>query len=251
MKSQIKKQIKSRRVLGTWSMLGSSMAAEVVASTGLDFVIIDLEHGVFDFSETADIVRAIQGANCAALIRTSSSDEHHILRCLECRPDGILVPHISSVEQARAVVNSCYYKPQGTRGLSPYTRVHSFTHENLSESMKTCNDNLFVGLLVEGQKGIEAAAEIAKIEGLDLLYFGIYDFTASLGFGDKIDHPDVQLALKKMVEACAQSGVSTGTFVRSLESAQTLEKAGLRFIAFGSDGLLLKQGFSDVVKRLL
>ena len=136
--------------------------------------------------------------NTQAIVRLSTSDEQLILRALETGCRGIMVPHITTAEDAKKVAQACKYAPEGTRGLSPYTRNHEFTHDDLTISLANENNNTFVGILVEGQKGISNLEEISNVEGIDLIYTGIYDISQSIGLTGQLTHPDV-LELQKNV----------------------------------------------------
>ncbi|MBX9703571.1 MAG: hypothetical protein K2X39_05405, partial [Silvanigrellaceae bacterium] len=241
-------KLKHSSCVGTWSMLGSPMAAEVLASTGLDFVILDLEHGLFDFNDVVHSVRSIQVRNSQAIIRVSENSQPHILRALETSPNGILIPNISSYAEAKKAVSFCYYNPQGVRGLSPYTRVHAFHHENLETSINHTNENLMVGILVEGEQGIKEVPEILNIPGLDVIYFGIYDYSLALGYKGDIFNPEVQKSLKSMVENCNKKNIACGTFFRNIQDVRAYKEMGMKFIAYGSDGMVLKEGYNCLFK---
>jgi len=97
-------------------------------------------------------------------------------------------------------VNATRYAPQGERGLSPYTRVHGYSHDRLQESLAQANENTLVGILIEGKEGIENLEEIASVEGIDLIYLGIYDISQSVGLPGQLDDQEVIDALKKSVQ---------------------------------------------------
>lgn len=249
--ADLRSVLRSRAVVGTWSMLGSSMAAEAIAASGLDFVIVDLEHGVFDLAETTEIVRAVQLRGASALIRSGTAETDELLRLLETGPDGILVSHVTEARTAATVVASCLYAPEGDRGLSPYTRIHGFSHRELARSMASVNEHLLVGVLLEGREGVNALDDILQISRLDLVYFGIYDFTQSMGFGDQIEHPEVQEALRHIAAKCEAANVACGTFVRSAEQARRSKNLGIRFLAYGADSMMLEEGYRRVRRDCL
>ena len=187
----------NKPLIGTWSMLPSSFSADVLTTTNLDFVIIDLEHGTTSYETCENIVRAIENNNKSPVIRVGSDDENTILRALETGCNSIMVPHISSSKQAEKIVNYTKYKPIGKRGLSPYTRCHDYDHDNIQKKLNLINKKIVTGILVEGKEGIKNLNEITKVRGIDLIYLGLYDIAQSLDLSGNIKHPKV---IKKISE---------------------------------------------------
>lgn len=241
---------RERPVFGTWSMLGSPTAAEALASSGLDFVVLDLEHGTFGLTETTEMVRAVQGGSCAALVRIAEMDKTHLLTVLETGPDGVLVANVAGFEVAELVVRESMYPPEGTRGISPYTRTHRYTHVDLEESTKRVNQDLFVGVLLEGPRAIEEIDQVVSLDRLDLVYFGIYDFAQSVGHGGDVMHTAVQSELRRVAAVCAEAGVSCGTFARNSSEATAYLELGLGFVAIGADGYVLRAGYESILDEL-
>ena len=245
MKNMLKKKLKEgKTVFGTWSMTGSPMVVDVIGSTGLDFVILDMEHGSMSFETVENMIRAAECRGTQAIIRVSDSSEATILRALETGSQAIMVPHVSTPEQAARVVSACKYTPEGTRGLSPYTRNHDFTHENLIESMKCNNNNMFVGVLVEGKEGIANLESIAAVKGLDLIYTGIYDLSQSIGLPGELNHPKVLEIQKKCVEFVKEKGLAAGSFAKDVAYVKTLIENEFQFIAYSADSFILKRAYS-------
>ena len=250
MKNILKKKLKEgKTVFGTWSMTGSPMVIDVIGSTGLDFIILDMEHGSMSFETVENMIRAAECRATQAIIRVSDSNESTILRALETGSQAIMVPHVSTSEQAARIVSACKYTPEGARGLSPYTRNHNFTHENLTESMKFNNDNMFVGVLVEGKEGIANLESIAAVKGLDLIYTGIYDLSQSIGLPGELNHPKVLEIQKKCVEVVRKNGLVAGSFAKDEEYIDTLIKNDFQFIAYSADSFIMKKAYSLMVNN--
>lgn len=249
--SLLEKAKNNQTVVGTWSMTGSTTVAEILSCTELDFIILDMEHASMSFETIENQVRAIEVRQNQAIVRVSNSDPQTMLRALETGCRGIMVPHVSSVAEAEAVVQACRYAPAGRRGLSPYTRNHLYSHHNLADSLATENQNTFVGILVEGIKGIENIGDIAQVPGIDLIYTGIYDISQSAGLPGQIDHPDVLALQKKCVDLInAGQGAMPGSFANSVEYAEILSQLGYKFIAYCSDGFLLKGAVENAINNL-
>ena len=180
MSKDIKLRMKrGETVFGTWCMLPSSFVVDVIARTGVDFVVIDMEHGTMSFETAEEMVRAAQLHGCQPIIRVGDGQENTILHALETGCEAVMVSHVSTVEAAEQIVQAARYAPFGRRGLSPYTRCHDYTHEGLVESLQRHAIDTLVGILVEGKQGIENLPEIAKVADIDLIYLGMYDISQS------------------------------------------------------------------------
>ena len=208
----IKDKIKSQGcIFGTWCMLPSDFTIDVICKTNIDYIIIDMEHGMMSWETAERMVRSAESNNVIPLIRVSNSEENTILHALETNVKAILVPHVSTSSQAKNVALSTKYAPEGNRGLSPYTRCHSYDHEGLSDSLVTNNKRNFLGILVEGKEGIKNLQDIVSVEGIDMIYLGIYDVAQSLGLSGNINHPECKIAFK-------ESNKSFFNFLRELTS---------------------------------
>ncbi|MEI6155243.1 MAG: aldolase/citrate lyase family protein, partial [Deltaproteobacteria bacterium] len=174
MSTTIKSTIKSRMmsgetVFGTWCMLPSSFVVDVIARTGVDFVVIDMEHGTMSYETAEEMVRAAQVNDCQPIVRVGNDQENTILHALETGCKAVMVPHVATVDGAERIAQAARYAPNGKRGLSPYTRCHGYTHEGLPESMARHTEETLVGILVEGQEGIANLPAIARVPDIDLI----------------------------------------------------------------------------------
>ena len=151
----IKSELKAgRSVFGTWSNLSSPSALNVIGQSGLDFVIIDLEHGPTSF-ETAEMqLYATESAGCTPIIRLGEGSDPTILHALDIGAQCVLVSQVATPEEAQRIVRASKYFPDGNRGLSPYTRNHGYSDVNLAEKLHRANEEMFVGVLVEGEAGM-------------------------------------------------------------------------------------------------
>ena len=134
-KNKLKEKLNNgKKVIGTWSSLSSANVINVLGSTNLDFAVIDMEHGSMSFETVENMVRAAEASDLSPIIRTWDDKGQTLIRALETGAQSIMVPHISNAEDAEKVASICKYFPEGSRGLSPYTRVHDFTHQNIETS---------------------------------------------------------------------------------------------------------------------
>ena len=245
--SVLNKMKNGESVFGTWCMLPSSSVVDVIARTGVDFVVLDLEHGALSWETTEDMVRSAQLHQCQAIIRVGDDHENTILHALETGCEAIMVPHVSSVAAAERIVEAARYSPKGKRGLSPYTRCHGYTHHNLGNSMEYHANETMVGVLVEGKEGIENLSEISAVEGIDLIYLGMYDISQSVGLAGQLEHPEVQKQLDICLNRILKQNKFAGTFSRDIQSSIEFKKKGFQFVAYIADSYALSSYYTDAV----
>ena len=245
--SVLDKMKKDKTVFGTWCMLPSSSVVDVIARTGVDFIILDLEHGSLSWETAEDMVRSAQLHQCQAIIRVGDDHENTILHALETGCEAIMVPHVSTVAEAEKIVEAARYFPKGKRGLSPYTRCHGYTHMELDKSMSRHAEERLVGVLVEGREGIDNLSGIASVDGIDLIYLGMYDISQSVGLPGQLEHPEVMAQLDKCLDIIIKSGKYAGTFSRDIDLCKKFRDQGFHFIAYVADSYALKTFYDEKI----
>ncbi len=237
-------------VIGTWSSLSSANVVNVIGTTGLDFVVIDMEHGSMSFETVENMVRAAEVSGVSPIVRVWDDHEQTLLRALETGARSVMIPHINSPEKAERVAKCCKYFPEGNRGLSPYTRVHDFTHENIAQSLQRENLETFVGILVEGSEGLDNLEEIVKIEGIDLIYLGLFDICQSVGLPGQLNHPKVLDEIRRCKEVIQSNGIAAGSMSTDIEFVKMLRNLDYKFIAYLNDAAALKNFFLNALDEL-
>ena len=249
--NRLKQKIeKGENVIGTWSSLSSPNVINVLGTTDLDFVVIDMEHGSMSFETVENMVRAAEASGISPIVRVWDDHEQTLLRALETGARSVMVPHINSSEKAERVAKCCKYFPEGNRGLSPYTRVHDYTHENIAESLQQENLETFVGILVEGQEGLNNLEEIVKTKGIDLIYLGLFDICQSVGLPGQLNHPKVQNEIERCKDLIQSNGIAAGSMSTDVEFIKMLKKLDYRFIAYLNDAAAMKNYFSSILSEL-
>jgi len=235
-------------VFGTWCMLPSGSVVDVIARTGVDFVVIDLEHGTMSYQTVEEMVRAAQVHQCQPIVRVGDDHENTILRALETGCEAVMVPHVATVEAAERVVQAARYAPAGNRGLSPYTSCHGYTHEGLAESMARHAEETLVGVLVEGPQGIANLPQIAGVKGVDLVYLGMYDISQSVGLPGQLEHPTVMHQLETCLDTIKAGGTIAGTFSRDIAACRRFREMGFEFVAYVADSYALTAFYRQAVE---
>ena len=249
MKPEIfKHEIQRRRMLGYWSILPLVQIHEILHFSGFEFIIIDLEHGTYSFQEAAEVTAALQSMGMYVLIRPSSHDPKEILRCLEFGVDGICIPQVSNVEQAKKIINSCMYPPVGMRGASGFTRATRYGQLNFAQHTEIANEQLFVSLLIEDKEGIENAPEIAGLEGIDCIYYGTYDIASSLKIEDQAGS-EVKEIIKTSISALEEKNVVFGQVAVDCGQFNALDKR-INFVPCGVDCGIILSGAEKFIAEL-
>lgn len=247
----LKEKLKNNElVLGTWSSTSSANIINVIGTTNLDFVVIDLEHASMSYETVENMVRAAEATNISPIVRVGNDDSQTILRALETGPKSIMVPHVDTAEKAEKIAKACKYFPEGNRGLSPYTRIHNFTHNNIDTSLQSENKSTMVGILVEGKDGLSNLDEIVKVKGIDLIYLGLFDICQSVGLPGKLDHPKVIHEIKRCCKLIQSNGKAAGSMATSVEYIKMLQEVGYTFIAYLNDAAAMKSHFEEVMLKI-
>lgn len=243
--NRIKSELKAgRTVFGTWSNLSSPAALNVIGQAGLDFVIIDMEHGPTSF-ETAEMqLYATEASGCTPIIRLGEGSDPTILHALDIGAQCVLVSQVATPAEAQRIVRASKYYPEGNRGLSPYTRNHGYSDADLAQKLRRANDEMFVGVLVEGEAGMQNLEKIAQTPGLDMIYLGIFDISMAVGVPGDVRHPKVIKMVRDCVRAIEAHGLAAGSVAPDREYLKLLYESGFRFLSYRVDSAVLREGFA-------
>jgi 4-hydroxy-2-oxoheptanedioate aldolase len=234
-------------VLGPFSKTTDPAMVEVMGLCGFDFVIIDLEHGPHDVSKLGNLIRAAEAGGLLPIVRVRAMDG--IGPALDLGAGGVQIPHVSSAEQARRAVEAARFAPVGHRGVCRYVRAARHSVLDRRDYFSRANTVLVIAQ-VEGREGIEQLEAILEVEGIDIVFVGVYDLSQSVGRPGEVDHPQVQDLLERVCTRCRERGRVVGTFVEDPESAMRLAARGVHYLCYGVDIGLFARSCSDVVQSI-
>src|SRR6187455_3532631 len=220
---------------GAFAGLGSPVATEIMARSGFDWLIIDLEHGAGTESDLLASLHAMGATSAAALVRPQSGERLRIGRALDLGAHGIMVPRIDTPEQAREAISFMRYPPDGTRGLALSTRGAGLGEQGHLQ-IQAVNRRILGIIQIESRSAVDHSAEIAAIDGVDVLFVGPTDLSHSLGIPGRFDDPSYLDALKQVVAASDAAGKTTGILLKGAEDVPADLDRGYTFIGLGSDG---------------
>lgn len=237
----VRKRLKDGQpTLGAFLGLGSPAVAELLASVGLDWLIVETEHNALDSAEIENMLRAIDAANTGTvpLVRIPSADPVYIQKALDLGALGVVVPMVKTADEARAIVAATRYPPVGRRSFGPL-RASRYTFDS-EDYFEKINDNVIVAFVLETKEAVEDIEEICAVDGVDVLYLGFADLSLSLGLTPfKLPHADVDAVVEKVLEVAARHGVAVGNGSTTPDGLQPIVDAGYTFIGFGPDYYLL------------
>lgn len=222
---------------GTWLASGSPIVAELAASCGPDWILLDMEHGYLTEADVLPSLMAAKGTKVAMIVRVPSHEPTLIGRLLDRGAHGIMVPHVDSAEEARSLVSAFRYSPEGMRGYSRSTRAHSYGLES-----QAINARPVFFAQIESLRGVDNVDEVAAVDGVDVLFVGPADLRQDLtARGASLSYEE---ALTKVLQAAHRHQKRTGIFLRSQEEAERMAALGFSRIAVDSDLGILRAAFS-------
>ena len=241
-------KLKTELMAGTFLNLGSATAVEIAADTGFDWLLVDLEHGNGSESDLRSMLLACRGSVTAPIVRIRSVDADTVKFVMDSGAAGIMFPYVSTVEEAKRAVDCMKYPPVGSRGVAGAIRATSFGREWKSYFEEANRESLVV-VQIETPEAVDAAADIAAIEGVDVLFVGPLDLSVNLGCPGDFSPPHFVEALQKVVAACEANGKTAGILTKpGLE--QQHKDLGFRFVAVGSDSLAVVNGMQQNLTAL-
>jgi len=228
--NKVKWLLKERKkILGAWLQAGSPITAEVLGKAGFDFLMVDMEHGPGDILTLISQLQAISKFDVTPFARAPWNDTVIIKRMLDAGLYGILIPYVSTRQEAEAAVRACRYPLEGVRGIAPSPRAGGYGM-NGNHYLEHANEQLVVMTAMETPEAVENIEEIVTVAGLDGIFIGPMDLATSLGHFCNPGHPEVQEAIGKIEQAVLASDKFLGTVANSFEAAKKLYAKGYSFV---------------------
>ncbi|MDE0545971.1 HpcH/HpaI aldolase/citrate lyase family protein [Microbacterium sp. C7(2022)] len=238
----------SRPLAGMWVCTGSPLVAEIVAGSGLDWLLIDMEHAPNGLESVLAQLQAVAAYPITPLVRVPSNDTVTIKQVLDLGAQNLLVPMVNSAADAEAAVAAVRYPPRGHRGVGS-ALGRSARWNRVDDYLAHSDDHVSLFLQVETADAVAAAAEIAAVDGVDGVFVGPSDLAASMGLLGAQTHPQVQAAVLRTFEAVHAAGKPVGVNAFDPAVAQGYVEAGAEFVLVGADVALLARGSEALASR--
>jgi 2-keto-3-deoxy-L-rhamnonate aldolase RhmA len=213
----IKDSIEARSYpLGTWVSVGHPTIAEATAQLDIDFVLVDMEHTTMDLETVESMARGVDAApgTTDTVVRVPWNDPVRLKRVIDIGVAGVMVPMIGSAEEARNLVRSIRYPPEGIRGVAG-SRATGYG-QNFEEYVTTANGSILTIAQIETEEGLANAEEIASVDGIDALFVGPADLSSALGMFAEWDAPEFAEAVNSIIESGHAADVPVGTLTADL-----------------------------------
>lgn len=237
-------------VTGMISFFGSPMVIEVMARSGVDFVIIDMEQSPLDLDRLAHMIRAADAAGISPFVRVPELNTSLVNIILNLGAVGIVLPHATR-ENCEALVQAVLYAPEGARGACPITRATNYWPDDWNAHAAKSNKEIMLLPLIEDKESIEDFEAIASVVGIDAFFIGPYDLSVSIGVpGKGFDNPAMSAALERVSSIARARGKRVFTTVGDRQEkayTQNLIDRGVEGLIFATDGLV----FLHACKRLV
>ncbi len=255
MKNLVKAQIEAGdHPLGTFYHTGSQTTAEVLGHAGLDYYVIDTEHGPFSAESAADFIRAGKFAGSTPFVRVKDSSRSAILKALDAGAMGIIVPDVRSLDEAKRIVQYGKYFPVGERGIAMTSGTgywqQDWARSGLDNYMAISNAETMLIPQCETIGCLEAIEEIVALDGIDGIFVGPFDLSAALGKPGDLTNPEHVAAVDRVLKACQAVGKASFIYSSTIADAEARYQQGFDSVAFSVDSMLLMEAVRSVVKRL-
>jgi 2-dehydro-3-deoxyglucarate aldolase len=236
--------------LGSWITLGHPAIAEIMASAGFDWLVIDLEHSVIDLEIAGDLIRTIDLCGVAPLVRLTSNDQNQIKRVMDAGAHGIIVPMVNTPEEALRAVAATRYAPVGSRGVG-LARAQGYG-ANFQNYLKWQSEGPVIIVQIEHKDAVDQLETILKVPGVDGFIVGPYDLSCSMGIAGQFEQAEFVHTIKRIHEIGQQVGSLVGMHIvePDLQQLEQMVRDGYNFIAYSVDIRLLDIGARQGIARI-
>ena len=245
--SRFRQQLLNKQTLvGTLVSIPSSEIVELLSLTGFDWLFLDAEHGAYGPTEVVSLLQAAH--DCPCLVRIPSPDEAWVKKILDAGAAGIIVPQVSTAQQAQQIIQYSKYPPQGKRGVG-LGRAHAYGPE-FATYLQNANQETVIVVQAENQQALDNIDAIAAVAGVDAVLVGPYDLSASLGHTGEVSHASVQAAIEKISHVCQTHNTRLGIFGVCPEDIVPYKQLGFTLLTVGVDSLFIEAAAHSALAKL-
>ena len=217
----------------------------IVKACGADFLIFDTEHSGCSIETVKQQVASARGLDLYPISRVAGSRYHLIAPMLDAGTKGIMVPAVSSVEEASKIAEWCRYRPLGKRGLGLNLAHDDYVPGDPLETLKKANRENTVIIQIETREGLEQVEEIMTLPGVDAAWLGHFDLTDSMGIPGEFEHPEFLAAVDRILEACRKHGKAAGFLDMNIDRVRRFREKGFRLLGYGHDVMVFQKGLRE------
>lgn len=240
----------NEKCMGTWITIPSEIVVDIATTAGLDYLIIDMEHGPISLETAEKMIITAESNNSSPLIRLGEISESQILRALDIGCHGLIFPNISNIKQIEEIINLTNFPPKGSRGFSPFVRASKYNKHNSTQFNELSNDNLIRGIIIENPEAINNIDKFLAYDDINLYFIGLYDLSVYLGYPGNIENPRLIEFLNELVKKITNKNKFVGTIASSMSQLNSLKDIGLSFYAYLVDSQIIFDGYQNPVKAI-
>lgn len=244
--NQFKKALGSHKPLfGLWQGLVDTVCAEIAASAGFDWLLIDGEHAPFDIRSIMVHLQVVAAYQIPVIVRPVEGNPALIKQLLDVGVQTLMIPMVEDAEQARQLVRAVHYPPRGIRGMGT-ALARASQWNRIPDYAVQANDNICLIVQVETVSALTKLTEIAAVDGVDAVFIGPADLSASMGHLGQPEHPEVVCAIEQAMKTIIAAGKQAGVLATNEKLVENYVAQGARFVGVGVDTVLL----ADATKQL-
>jgi 4-hydroxy-2-oxoheptanedioate aldolase len=234
-----------RAQIGIWNTIGGPTVPELLGGAGFDWVLVDCEHSPVEAVDVLPALQAIAGSpTTSAVVRPAANDPVLFKRLLDMGAQTLLVPYVQTVAEAEAAVHAMRYGPRGMRGMAGMTRATRYG--KVENYFDTAEQELCLIVQIETVEGLRNLESIAQTDGVDGVFIGPADLSATMGMPGQMSHPEVLTAIRDALDRLQAIGVPSGILWFDREEVRGFMDQGLTFPAVGVDCVLLANAVGDL-----
>lgn len=246
--NHFKQRLKTQQQIGLWVGLADAYGTEIAANAGYDWLLIDGEHAPSDLRTTLAQLQSIAAYPSQAVVRPPIGSVQLIKQLLDIGAQTLLIPMIETVEQAELMVKAVRYPPHGIRGVGA-ALARATRWNSIANYYATAHENICLLIQIESVAGLENLDAILKVDGIDGIFIGAVDLSATMGYEGNPNHPEVQKAVVDAIQRIRAAGKAAGILSTTHDVTQQYLDLGTEFVAVGVDTSVLMNSLRDLLAQ--
>lgn len=236
-----------RALIGIWACAANSVVTEICAGSGIDWLLIDVEHSPNTLDSVLSQLQAVEAYPAIPLVRLPSSDQILIKQFLDLGAQNILIPMVETAEQAETIIRSHHYPPRGNRGIGA-ALARSARWNRVEDYLENAQSYTSLFIQIESARGVENVDEILALDGIDGVFIGPADLAASVGLIGQSESEEVRAIVRAIITKVKAAGMLVGVNAFTPSIAQEYLECGVDFVAVTSDVSMLARGSEAIVE---
>lgn len=241
---------KGEAVIGTFASYSTPEIVEIIGMSGLDFVVIDCEHGPYSVESTTNLIRAAELRGISPITRVTYNSETNILRALDVGAHGIQVPQVNCKKDALNIASSSKYHPIGKRG-GAIPRAIDYGMVDILTAYEEANNQTLVIAHCETEESYNNLDEILSVPEIDIIFLGPFDMSQSLHIPQQFDHPKMLEITNGILEKTKKAGKIPGIYVGTAKQAKMRIEQGFQYITIGTVETVIASAYKTIVEAVM